>query len=508
MKKVSFVLISLVLMFFCSCGSSNKSPVDLIPTDATFVIRLDSKEVLKKMNAEANKGEVLNALIPLIGISKSTTGKINPEATVLKSKDSCGIDFEETMYAFGTSSFDAVSFNLKDAKDFKKELVISGIAKEGDITKSKGIELLNLNNETVFAWNKHLLLICKRRPTADVDLQGMAKALFSQKKENKLTQTETFKAFLTRNSDLSIYGSYQLMSNMLANRLGYNIDFSDNMQGIIPTTYISFNPGEIVAETNLLYTNKVKEKELADAVRKIFGSNTGKHLAYFDRLPDAFITTNINGDNLKEYLGIDGLSKQIGKIPFLNLNMLISNLNGDLTCTFAPDTSGKAEISYILIDMKSREAIDGMLTQLSQPSFQIIKKIGENSYQLPASDYTIGIKDNLLYCTKDQSFQTKNISMTNVVDPAILEQIKNSKIFIYGNSQSILSLTKQQVQDANSINLISGALALCQNYTVTVSEKMDIDMKLILTDKTHNSLAVLMQYMKKVNADSVNSNLQ
>lgn len=498
MKNKYLLIILLAIGFLSSCGEDKKL-TDFIPADATFVVRINNMELIKKANIEkydqAELGHLIKSFFNEIPNASSAENTINDPSSL-------GINFKEDAYIFATPSIEAISFILNDADKLMKTFLNAGLVTDDNIAKSKDIYSFFHNNETLISWDKKRLLILRNTSHEEVELITIAKNLYSQKSKNSISENENFKKFLEKKADVSVFGTNEFLSPFLKNN-SLGLIVQDVLTGTMPMTYLNFNNGSISAETKVIFTDKNKEEIAKEILGNISGYNSGKHLSYFDNKYDLFAMANVKGENLKKFLTRDDLSKQIGSIPIININDIISNLDGDITIGSMPNTDSTSEkpAFSILIDLKDPASIRSMFAQFSHPTFRILQQTGEDSYKFFNDSYFVGIKESMLYLSTDNSFSQRTPQTNKIIEDAIANKLKENKILFYGKPSSIESLSQLGETKQSEQNLFFSAFSLCESFTVTATENVDITMEVNFADKSQNSLAIILQNIDKISGN-------
>lgn len=499
MRKLLVLLpLAFLMLLTTSCNNSKKKVIELVPLNATYVVKINTEEIYKKVGKDKNQlSELSNRLFSGM---LSDNNQLNKE--ILLNWNESGLDLKENIVLFGMqdNNLNVLGIQVSDDKLLKEYLTTSGLVEEQSIQKIKGVNYFTLGYDAIFAWDKYKLLVIKSNE--ELDAASEVKQIFNPQKDNQIYKTKSFQDFLSQNADISIYRTTYFIEEALKSSTGLSVNLSSALNGIVPLTYITFDNGEINAQTKLQFTDATKEDEVKNIVQNIFGNSSAKHLAYFDNTPSVFLTTNLKGDKLKELMGREGLSKSFDQMPFINMNDILSNLDGDFTIAFE---QGEELPTAILVDMKNPSAIQSLLTQMSTV-YQIIQKVGENVYKLPVKDRYIGTHNNLLYISKDAEFAKKSHTGA-FLDKTIPNQITKNKIYIHGFPNIISTVAEKNMegnQNMKSLHITDplDILSLCESYTVTISNDMNIDMKVQFTNKNKNSLAILFDYLAQSNPNS------
>lgn len=483
---------SLLLLFSCLFFSCNKEKqlLDIIPADASYAIEVDVLKLEEKAKTGEEKTSKLDFGKSLLNLLRTDENNLTLSNLLDQLTLESGLDLSQKMIVFesGSSYTSVVGLEVSDEKDLSS--FIKHIVPAESIKKTKGVKWFTLDERSAFAWDSSIAIILTTAIGAEEEMPGEIRRFFELKKENRLLEQEDLKSFRENLSDISIYNGIEMLNTSLSKYIGIDLGLGASLNGVIPLSYISFNNGDVTMHTEFIFRDKAKEAEMKNVMENIFGNSTGNHFAHIDNVPQGFLASNLKGLNLKELLGRDALGKTTQDIQFINLNDILSNLDGDLTCTIEVDTSGEVIPTSLLLDMKDPAAIQTKLNELVY-SYGAIKPIGDNRYKLPVNDLILGTQGNLLYISKDPDFITKPHS-GKAVDSKMMEKIKNSRIFMCGTSGLINSLTASK-SNPKSQGALSMYLSECKLFTISVSNEMKIEAQIQFTDTSRNSIEVLTQ---------------
>ncbi|NDW08777.1 DUF4836 family protein [Dysgonomonas sp. 520] len=508
MKKFALFFLALFLLVLSSCSEGDKYLPELIPQDVTYLVKIEGGQLMRKMEYKDEKDQpVKNSFYLLQKIIVQDKQMLAELDTIFRSIDSYGIDLGKSFFAFESPTIHGLAFKVADSDRLKDRLISAGFVTDNKIQRKNGIGSFMYNKSIYFAWNKYQLLIVKYISDEEIDLNATVRSFFRQKKERSITSNNAVRNLLSNGSDVAIYNTDVLINKLLKSNSKDEINFESVLVGCTPLTYISFEKGEVKIEIDLIFGDEEKRTYTKKSFESIFKNSTGAHLAYFDKMPNAFQTTNINGDSLKMQLNRDGLSKQIGAIPFININDIVSNLNGDITLVQTIDSTGN-EIKYtFMIDLKDRNAMDNTLNQYSNPPTRFLKKTGANHFELPNSDYYLGIKDNMLYMTTDNSFEHNHLDKAyKLKDSLLVTQMKDNRVLFYGDSLSVSSMAQSYVNAMAPANKMTGMLDLIKSYSVVMDDNFRVSIDIQFSDKKKNSLASVCEFMNRRNLYSALSN--
>ncbi|WP_322970779.1 DUF4836 family protein [Faecalibacter sp. LW9] len=248
MKIIVYITcLLLCTLQFISC-SKGKNYVEIIPSDADFVIQLNPKTIAEKGNfKELEKYQMAQFLTREVKNQDPALAKLFDQ--IRQSPTSFGLDIISPLYIFGTQFQNKVivtlSVNMDNKSDFEEQLKIiyQGVYKKEISFKSEhGYTTIDGIKKPFMMWDKHkFLFVAGEYGTNDKTLNEYFTKLNAA--QIPLQENNSFKDFLKNSQDINLWctGNFVKYFNREIQTAQTNLDLSKSSW----VTYLSFNNGNI-----------------------------------------------------------------------------------------------------------------------------------------------------------------------------------------------------------------------------------------------------------------------
>jgi hypothetical protein len=396
MKKI---LLAVCVVALAACGTKNDYR-SALPKDAAVVAGFNPKSLGDKMNAT---DFTTSNLATLIGKNLSDEDRALVLPLLADPKES-GLSMADDIYFFLTK--ERAMGILAKVADGKK--VAEVVAKAGLTPVSEGdwnFAGLMGDQTAVAAYNdKTFLFYNDEQPysAAAPKLQ----ALLAQKGKDGLMGVKHAAAALKGGDDFCAVVSYGAMME-LANELpGASTDAMMAGMGMMKDAeYVvtgNFEKGRIVADADVVFTNKDSEKSYFEMVRKISGKLNGSSLKYVPEEVLLAFSGNIKGAGLYEIMmGVPEFKELAGQAA--PIKAVLESIEGDITMALTSFDAKQAMPSFVVMAELAKP--DVILGYAAMASALGAKSDGENRWVVDAGrmKFYFGVMDKLFYVTNNEA---------------------------------------------------------------------------------------------------------
>ena len=325
-KRLSGLLV-VAIMLLASCGKKNPSYTKYIAKDANYVVGIDVRSILEKLDKDSLSVE---KIMTTFKDETSTENFTKALDTYSQFKDA-GIDWTSRVYVAvtinsggfmgGGSSFSGNVEAVAGVKDVKKlEEFLKKQPNTKDIKKGDGFSYTG-DGEKMIGWNDDAVLFVTSQSgyagynvsdssdmnkpqsaenaTASTDL---LKKFFKQDKKESIAEAEGFSDLQSQKGDVVVYSQ---SGNMVKGFLVTVPKLADFIKGY-STSVVNFENGKVVTESTSHLT-----KEAADFLKKYAGPEVNWNLV------ENYASSNVDGvvafsfdpkliPGLVQYLGFEG----------------------------------------------------------------------------------------------------------------------------------------------------------------------------------------------------------
>lgn len=557
MKQTKLIVIAAILLstLFWSCKDSTEL-TNVIPSDAIVVIHVDTKSLLTKADYKPLDNKLIKEALEK---QKNESGKRSKAMAekleeFLKNPNSSGIDLISDCYIYTGNTSSGVIWGMKDAKKFEELLTKNFNLPEEMIQEKDGISSIDLSGMAKVGWTKEKILIITASANSmyglgsdnGPDLMELLTKQLKQTEKESINSNKAFTQFVTDKKDISVFYSYNnvagLWGNMASQMTGAYDEastsgiasifgkLSDQVKGVNVAGFVSFEKGEITAENKFYYDTPEAEKRFTELAGKLTHEIKGDQIKFLVEKPLILASMGVSGEGIYSYLADLGITQLFDNIAGsdlqemgIDVKSLISNVEGDITFSlnevktvmkkqlyddYEYEYESTEPVFSVFADLKDAKSTwDFIKSKVKETAAKeempdsTLVEIDENTYSFNIDEDMkgyAGIKGNTIYITNSETVY-KNISTATdgKNDFASLAQGKTS--FIFGNLSSLKSkLTDEFKNDAKAAELAAKGFDLLGDYSFVSDKNMQGKGKVVITDNSANSLAVICKYIDSV----------
>lgn len=545
MKQARFILtIALLISLLYSCKDSTDL-TNAIPAGAVTVIHIDTKSLLTKADYKPLENKVIKDALESAKDNGNSTKMLEQLEGFLKNPNSTGIDLVSDCYIYMDSITMGIVLKMNDSKKFRDLLTKTFEIPEQMLTEKDGITTINIQRNVNIGWTKDKILLLTYSgysyilgTTALPDLDTLLKKQLTQSEKESINSKKTFAEFISNKKDISIYYSYDNVFGMWSAAMnpalsmyrqeGKDVEniitgLQNQFKGVNMGAFVSFDKGEITLNNKMYYDSPEAEKKFTDLASQLAGELKGDQLRYFTEKPVFAASANMKGEGVYNYLSQLGLMSLIEKNAGFNLETmgidlksLISNINGDITVALnnvktVKRKSGYSNYEYtdsypeftFMADLKDANStwdfIKGKVKEANS-EFNTITEVNPNTYSFAMDDEVtgyFGINNNMIFFTNREDV-LKNLSASDLKSD-FSSQAKGKTAFIFGNLNPLQPMLLDEIgNDVKAREFATKGLALIGDYSYTSMPDMNGSGKIVITDTSGNSLAVICKFIDSV----------
>ncbi|NDV94739.1 DUF4836 family protein [Dysgonomonas sp. 521] len=555
MKQARFILtIALLISFLYSCKDS-ADLTNAIPAGAVTVIHIDTKSLLTKADYKPLENKVIKDALNSAKNNGNSTKVLEQFEEFLKNPNSTGIDLVSDCYIYMDSITMGIVLKMNDAKKFSDLLTKTFEIPEQMLVEKDGITTIDIQRNVNIGWTKDKILLLTYSgysymlgTSALPDLDALLKKQLTQSEKESINAKKTFADFISNKKDVSIYYSYDNVFGMWATAVNPALSMyggrdgkavesiisglQSQFKGVNMGAFISFDKGEVTLNNKMYYDSPEAEKNFADLASQLSGELKGDQLKYFAEKPVFAASANMNGEGVYNYLSQLGMIALIEKNAGSNLETmgidlksLISNINGDITVALNNVKTVKRKSAYsnyeytdsypeltFMADLKDANStwdfIKGKVKE-ANGEFNVITEVNANTYSFSMYDGVtgyFGINNNMLFFT-NRTDVLENLSAGDLKNE-FSSQAKGNTAFIFGNLNPLQPMLLDEIgNDAKAQEFATKGLALIGDYSYASMPDMNGKGKIVITDTSGNSLAVICKFIDSVVTYAVQQNM-
>ena len=327
-KRLSGLFAVAMLLLLASCGKKNPSYTKYIPKDANYVVGIDVRSIMEKLDKDSLSVEKIMTTFK----DETSTEKFGKGLEMYKEFKDAGIDWSNRVYiaaSLSGSMMGGGSYNgnveavagMKDAKKFEEFLKKQPDTK--DIKKGDGFSYTG-DGDKLIGWNEDAVIFASAQSNSSNDdttddSTGMSKPqnaanatasadllkkYFKLDKKESINEAEGFGDLQTKKGDVVVYSQTGNMAKSFP-MLAMVPKLTDFLKGY-STSILNFEDGKVVTES----TGHLG-KEASDFLKKYAGPKVDWSLVenYPSNNVDGVVAFSFNPTlipGLVQYLGFDG----------------------------------------------------------------------------------------------------------------------------------------------------------------------------------------------------------
>lgn len=525
--------VTLISLFFFSCGEKGNKLTQSIPANAVYVTRIDTKTLAEKSEYDIFQNITVSRGLNLAKAFVGEKEAVDMLDAFTKDINALGLDLKGECYIFSDYSYFGILIGVNDAEKVKKAFTSFPITDDEDITFENNIYSFSPERTFSVCWDKDKLIILGNMNSRyyydddkeDVDITVEAKKYLTQKEEESINSNSAFTEFLSKKSDISAYYSYANM-DILGKMSGASLSEEmkkelEDMKGVNLFAYGSFEKGEITLETQIYYSDSDSEKKFKELSAQTLGKINGDLLKYTPEDPLFLLTANMKGEGIYNYLESLDLISMMEKnsaLPdsIITYKELFSQFNGDITFSVNDILKVKKSYTYgsgetyeyekqepamaFFGEVKDGKVLMEKFASLLQLQSEELEKIDENTFSFDDNGVNVyfGVNNNMLFVTNDQA--TFDRIKSGGTKNSYADLSNGNATVIYGKFDKIRKLAEEELKDDNSREavVVKEGLSQLDLYQYTASDNFSGKGKIVIKDKDKNSFAVICQFVDKI----------
>lgn len=536
-----------VVVLLAACGKKGPTYTQYIPKDASYVVSMDVKSLVTKLEKDSLSVENMLEAIK----DSSDPSKYAKAIEMWKQFQDAGLDFDNKIFV-AVPTFDMNSGNvnlqlvagLKDEK--KLEAFIAKmpdapkVAKEGDISYAT-------MNDMIVGWNKDAVMIIGGHstpvmpdaysgddstgapapapiPGGSPDLLATLKKYFALKKDESLASIKVFTDLAADKGDFAIFTNTNSLAGSNANpALTMMPKVKELLEGIYSTTIVNFEDGKMVMNTQTFVGPR-----LADLLKKYAGPEVDMNLV------DPYPSTNVDGvvafsfkpELIPEVLkaaGVDALIDGFLQQQGMSTAEIMKAFKGDFAVMFSDFSMAKVEkknfndetySSYepsakllVAVRINDKAAFEKLLS-LGTKSGSLIRQgnrliPARNGVADSSQKIIAGVENDLVVFSNDESVYSAYIAKKSKIglSSEVTNGLKGNSIAFFMDVEKTLSGIPETMFDTSALhekNVLAKSKSLFKTIDFTTSnfdgKKLDGKGEVIMaTDK--NSLPQLVRFL-------------
>lgn len=539
-----FVLAAVV--FMTSCSKKGPSYTKYIPKESSYVIALDVKSMVMKLEKDSLSVENMLQVIR----DTADPSKYAKALEIWNQFKDAGLDLESKIFV-SVPSLDmaAGSLNvqvLAGLKDEKKlEAFIAKMPGSPKVVKEGNISYAT-HEEMVVGWNDEAVMILGGHTTPRFDMPQMGedssvsapapvpgaglglveklKKYFALKKEESIVTLDEFNRLAGDKADVAIFTNSSSLATSSANpALAMMPKVKDLMQGIYSTTAINFEDGKVVMKSSTFIGPK-----LAEILKKYTGPTVDMSMV------EAYPAGNIDGVVAFSFNPelIPALLKETGFDALVDLGLsqqgitsaeIVKAFKGDFAIVFSDfsisqvhkvseegysystnEPSGKLVFALRLNDKASFDKIVALGTKTGMLVKQGNRLLpAKNGVPDSAEHYYLGVENDLLVMSNDETIYKNYVAKTgkNDLSSDAKAALKGSSIGFYVDAAKILNGIPETLFDSNMVhekNIFNRSKTVFRTLNFTTSnfdgKKIDGHGEVTMAND-RNSLSQLVRFL-------------
>lgn len=391
-KKLYFVALACVALLTTACG--NKSNIeDLVPADAAWVVRVDTKSVLTKATLMDDKGVVTlsNQMKDAIA---DCEGKFK---RIVETLPTSGLDFGRDWYLFNSSTVFAAEALLPVADDGAVERWVAVLTSGGGMNSYDGYRYV-YDDQMLYVLNGGILYMGSTVRRDEEKALNAAIEIFKSQGKTSIYKNEEAKSALSAKADVALYADVKALGDIASRWKSYTI------MGISPISLIS----ELgIKSVNVAMSFDSYLDITADIVAgdgSVYSVLCSQLLAepderFLEIIPEDMekvLMFSLNGKNLVKIEQIKQLISLKSTMPIIrdvDFKKIISTINGPVAIGVSADANFINEYNYVVsIATDDQQAILDEISRVAAKYGQRPRPnaAGETTYNYFNQRFTVG----------------------------------------------------------------------------------------------------------------------
>lgn len=513
MKKSLFLHLSVwavLVAFACSCSQETADYTNAIPADATELVSIHLKPIAEK--AGINDKENKEALAKLTDAMKSgmNAATYQQVEAVMKNPAKSGIDINAPIYLFSAPTFDyqTVVAKVNNEEDLRSFLEIAQKEiSDTPITEGDGYSFIQINKQTLLAFNASTLLIVDYKRAAQLEKakEGIT-AILKQTAENSINQSGAFQKLQKLSGEIKMFVSPSSTLGLYAKQFNFALPKNSDTKDFMGLGSISFEKGKIEMQIEN-YTENPEVKAWLDRLDKNTCPVENNFLKYFPKSTIALFSVGVKGEEFYNMLQEnEQFRNEFSITRAAEVKKMFSNFQKDITIGLINVTMFNTPSILAYANVKNGDSLKALYEKKSELGLkrgEDIVKLNEDEYVYKSRSLHVffGVRDKQMYATNDELLY-KNIGKT--VSPSAKETdyvstLKGKRAVFVINAEEVMELpvTKMMMEYTRNEYTPYIALAKSVSYLEVSNDGDKTALVLHLKEKNVNALKLLTNLVKE-----------
>lgn len=513
MKKSLFLhlpVLAVLIVFASSCSQKAAEYTNAIPADATKVVSVSLKSIAEK--AGINDKDNKEALAKLTDAMKSgmNAATFQQLEAVMKDPSKSGVDVTAPVYIFSAPTFDYTTVVAKVNDENELKSFLEATRKEildAPITEGDGYSFVEVNKQTLLAFNATTLLAVNYQKAAQLDKvkEGIT-ALLKQTEENSINKSGAFKKMQKQSGDVNMFISPSSILGAYAKQINFGMPQNIDLKDLMILGSLSFEKGKIDMQIEN-YTESPELKAMFEKQMKSTCPIENTFVKYFPKSTVALLGIGINGEEFYNVLQEnEQFRNEFSITKAAEVKDLFSTFQNDLTVGLINVTMSNAPSFLAYASVKNNAPLKALYekkAELGLKRGEDIVKLNEDEYVYKSRNINIffGVRDKQMYATNNELLY-KNICKT--VDPSVKDTdyastLKGKRSAFVINAEAVLDLpvVKMLVEYGGAEYNMYYSLGNSISYLEATSDGDKGNITLQLKDKDVNALKQIVNFVKE-----------
>ena len=546
-QKLNGLIVIAAVVLLAACGKKGPHYTQYIPKDATYVLAMDVKSMVSKLENDSLSVENMLEVIK----DSANPSKYTKAIEMWKQFKDAGLDLDNKIY-LAVPSIDPNAGNvnvqvlagLKDEKklqDFIAKMPNAPkVSKEGDISYAEAEGML-------VGWNKEAVMILAGHsmprvndmypggdsaaaavpapvPGANATALARLKSYFNLKKDESLASVDAFSDLAAQKTDIAIFTNSTSLANSQANSaLAMMPKVKALVEGIYSTTTLDFEDGKMVMKSQTFVGPK-----LAEILKKYTGPEVDMSLI------DPYPSNNVDGvvafsfkpeliPALLQEAGADALTDGILSQAKLTTTDITKAFKGDFAIVFSDfsmagvekknwnnepymshEPTAKFLVAVRIGDKASFDKLLGLATQtgkVERKGNRLVPVVAPGEEGAPK--VFAGIENDLLIFSNDETVYNTYVAKSAKIglSSEARNSLKGSSIGFFMDAEKILNSIPETMFDSSAVhekNVLAKSKTLFKTLDFTTSnfdgKKVDGKGEVIMATNK-NSLPQLVRFL-------------
>ena len=513
MKKSLFLhlsVLAVLIVFASSCSQKAAEYTNVIPADATEVVSINLKSLAEK--AGINDKDNKEALAKLTDAMKSgmNAATFQQLEAVMKDPSKSGVDVTAPVYIFSAPAFDYTTVVAKVTNEDELRSFLEAAQKEilnGPVTEGDGYSFVQVNKQTLLAFNATTLLTVNYKSSAQLDkIKEGITALLKQTEENSINKSAAFKKMQKLSGDVNMFISPSSLLGVYAQQINFGMPKDIDLKDLKILGSLSFEKGKIDMQIEN-YTENPELKAVFEKQMKSTCPIENTFLKYFPKSTIALLSVGVNGEELYNVLQEnEQFRNEFSITKAAEVKDLFSTFQNDFTVGLINVTMSNTPSFLAYASVKGNAPLEALYEKKAELGLrrgEDIVKLNEDEYVYKSRNINIffGVRDKQMYATNDELLY-KNICKPadpSAKDTNYAPTLKGKRSAFVINAEAVLDLPviKMMVEYGGAEYNTYYSLGSNISYLEATGDGDKGNITLQLKDKDVNALKQIVNFVKE-----------